>query len=101
MLLPYLDMGNLFMSSQTANNVYKLDVILNTALSVLCNIYKPYKLHRLDLYCRANLLSPKYPRQYFPLNTVHRLVQNEDVDIIILQRETRNNRAPEIVHCYQ
>ena len=35
MILPYLDMGNLFMSSQTAANQGKPDAILNTALRVV------------------------------------------------------------------
>ena len=35
MLLPYLDMGNLFFSSQTLKDQGKLDIILNTALRLV------------------------------------------------------------------
>ena len=53
MLLPYLDMGNLYMSSQTDSNLSKLDVILKTALCIVYHIHKPYEANNLDLYCRA------------------------------------------------
>ena len=96
MLLPYLDMGNLYMSSQTAVNLNKFDVILNTALRVVYQIHKPYEAHNLDLYCRANLFSLKYRRKYFLLNMMFRLIHNGDIDLVIPLRETRNNKAPTV-----
>ena len=96
MLLPYLDMGNLYMSSQTAVNLNKFDVILNTALRVVYHIHKPYEAHNLDLYCRANLFSLKYRRKYFLLNMMFRLIHNGDIDLVIPLRETRNNKAPTV-----
>ena len=94
MLLPYLDMGNVYMSSKTMANQGKLDVILNTALRVVYHIYKPYETNNLDLYCRANLVALKYHRNYFLLNLMFRLIQNDDAELVIPQRETRGNRAP-------
>ena len=47
MLLPYLDMGNIFMTSQTSENVGKLDVLLNTALRVVYQVYKPYEVYNV------------------------------------------------------
>ena len=41
MLPPDLEMGNLFMSSQTMANQGNLEVILNIALRVVYHIYKP------------------------------------------------------------
>ena len=99
MLLPYLDMGNLYMSSQTDSNLSKLDVILNTALRIVYHIHKPYEAHNLYLYCRANLFALKYGRKYLLLNLMFRLIHNGDIELIIPQRETRNNQAP-IVQTY-
>ena len=45
MLLMYLDMGNIFLTSQTLENVGKLDVLQNTALRVVYQVYKPYEVH--------------------------------------------------------
>ena len=55
MLLPYLDLGNLFLSSQTLKDLGKLDVILNTALRTTYNIPVPRDVHMLDIYTRVNL----------------------------------------------
>ena len=74
MLLPYLDMGNLFLSSQTLGDLGKLDVILNTALQTTYNIRIPRNVHMLDLYTRANIFPLAYRRKYFMLNLIHRLL---------------------------
>ena len=89
-------MGNIFMTSQTLENVGKLDVLLNMALRVVYKVYKPYEVHNLELYSRANLFSLKYRRNYFLLNMMFRLIQNENIEQVIPQRETRGNRAPTV-----
>ena len=65
MLLPYLDMGNMFLSSQTLNDLGKLDVILNTALRSVYSIHNPRETHMLDIYTRANIFPLKYRQKYF------------------------------------
>ena len=82
------------MSSQTAANQGKLDVILNTALRVVYLVLKPYEVHNLDLYIRANLFGLKYRRNYFLLSLMYRLIHNGEIELVIPQRETRANRAP-------
>ena len=94
MLLPYLDMGNLYLSAQTQKDLGKLDIILNSALRIVYRIRNPRNVHMLDLYTRANLLPLAYRRQYFMLNLVHRLIVTEDIPMYIPQRETRHNNAP-------
>ena len=53
------------------------------------HIYKPYETHKLDLYCRANLVALKYRRNNFLLNLMFRLLKNDDAELVIPQRETR------------
>ena len=93
-LLPYLDMGNLFLSSQTLNDLGKLDVILNTALRTVYNIRNPRDVHMLDIFNRANICPLKYRRKYFMLNLIHRLLHAGQIDQIEAQRVTRHNIAP-------
>ena len=76
MLLPYLDMGNMFLSSQTQNDLSKLDVVLNTALWITYNIYNPRDVHMIDLYLRANLFPLVHRRKYFMLNMVRWSIMN-------------------------
>ena len=94
MLLPYLDMGNLFLSSQTSNDLGKLDVILNTALRTVYKVYVPREVHMLDLYSKANIFPLKYRRRYFMLNLVHRLLITSQIATVEAQRQTRHNAAP-------
>ena len=89
-------MGNIFMKSQTSENVGKLDVLLNTALRVVYQVYKPYEAHNLELYSKVNLFSLKYRRNYFLLNLMFRLIQKGTVDLVTPQRATRGSRAPVI-----
>ena len=94
MLLPYLDMGNLFLSSQTLNDLGKLDIILNTALRTVYNIRNPRDVHMLDIYTRANIFPLKYRRKYFMLNLIHRLLNSGQIEQVEAQRVTRHNTAP-------
>ena len=80
MLLPYLDMGNLFLSSQPLNELSKLDVILNTALRTVHNIYIPRDVHMLDIYTRAYLFPLLYRRKYSLLSLIHRLLSTSQID---------------------
>ena len=94
MLLPYLDMGNLFLSSQSQKELSKLDVILNTALRTVYNIYVPRDVHMLDIYTCANLFPLSYRRKYFMLKLIHRLLTTNQIEHIEAQRVTRRNVAP-------
>ena len=90
----YLDMGNLFLSSQTLNDLNKLDVILNTALRIVYKVYIPRDVHMLELYTKANIFPLKYRRKYFMLNLVHRLLTTDQIEKNEAQRITRHNMAP-------
>ena len=81
MLLPYLDMGNLYFSLLSQKDLGKLDVILNSALRSVYQIKIPRNAHNLDIYNRANLFSLTFRRKYFMLNLIHRLVQTEEIDL--------------------
>ena len=94
MLLPYLHMGNLFLSSQTQNDLRKLDVILSTALRSVYNICIPREVHMLDIYTRANIFPLKYHRNYFMLNLIYRLLTSGQVEQQTVHRVTRLNVAP-------
>ena len=94
MLLPYLDMGNLFLSSQTQNDLSKLDVILNTALRSVYNVRIAREVHMLEIYTRANIFPLKYRRNYFVLNLMHRLLTSGQVEQQTVHRVTRQNVAP-------
>ena len=72
MLLPYLDMGNLFFTSQTQKDLGKLDIIMNTALRLVYGVRIAREVHTLDLYTKSNMFSLKYRRKYFMLNLIHR-----------------------------
>ena len=84
----------MFLSSLTLNGLGKLDVILNTALRTVYNIHNPRDVHMLDIYTRANIFSLKYRRQYFMLNSIHRLITTGQIDQVEAQRVTRHNMAP-------
>ena len=94
MLLPYLDMGNMFLSSQTQIDLGKLDVILNTALWTVYNIHNPRDIHMLDIFTRANIFPLKFRRKYFMLNLLDRLLSTGQIDQAETQRVTRHNIAP-------
>ena len=93
-LLPYLDMGNMFLSSQTQIDLGKLDVILNTALRMVYNVRNPRDTHMLDLFTRANIFPLKYRWKYFMLNLLHRLLNTGQINQVEPLRVTRHNTAP-------
>ena len=94
MLLPYLDMGNFFFSSQTQKDQGKLDVILNTALRLVYGVRIAREVHTFDLFIKANLFSLPFRRKYFMLNLIHRLIYTGQIDLCTPERETRHNMAP-------
>ena len=94
MLLPYLDMGNIFLSSQTCKDLSNLNVILNTALRTVYNINIPRNVHILDVFTRANIFPLKYRRKYFMLNLAHCLINTGQITQVDAQRNTRHNAAP-------
>ena len=94
MLLPYLDMGNLYFSAIAQRDIGKLDIILNSALRSTFSLRNPRDEHNVNLYNRANLFSLTYRHKYFVLNLIHRLVSTEDNVLYEPVRETRRNIAP-------
>ena len=94
MLLPYLDMGNLFFTMQKQKDRGKLDVIMNTALRLVYGVKIAREVHTLDLYIKANMFSLAYRRKYFMLNLIHRLITTNQIEIQTPERETRQNRSP-------
>ena len=94
MLLPHLDMGNLFFSSQTLKDLGKLDIIMNTALRLVYGVQVAKDVHTLDLYTKSNMFSLSYRRKYFMLNLIHRLIATDQFELYTPERETRQNRAP-------
>ena len=94
MLLPYLDMGNLYFSSLIQSDTGKLDIILNSALRSVYNISNPIDVHNVTIYKRANLFSLSFRRKYFLLNLIHRLIHTGDIVMYQSVRETRRNIAP-------
>ena len=94
MLLPYLDMGNIFLTSQNKKDMSKLDVILNTALRLVYGVRVAREVHTLDLYTKSNLFSLSFRRQYFLLNMIHRLIATGQIILCTPERETRQNIAP-------
>ena len=94
MLLPYLDMGNLYFSTLSHKELGKLDTILNSALRTVYNIRVPWETHNVDIYNRANLFSLTYRRKYFMLNLIHRLIYTGDIELHEPVRVTRRNQAP-------
>ena len=91
MLLPYLDMGNLFLSSQTMKYLGKLDVIMNTALRLVYGVRVAKEVHTLDLYTKANIFSLPYQRKYFMLSLIHRLIATNQIDLQVPERQARQN----------
>ena len=94
MLLPYLDMINLLLSSQTNKDLSNLDVILNTALRTVYCINVPRSVYMLEVFTKANIFPLKYRRKYLMLNLAHRLIITGQIKQVEAQRETRHNAAP-------
>ena len=94
MLLPYLDMGNLYFSTITMRDMDKLDIVLNSALRFVYNIRIPREIHNVDLYDRANLFSLAFGRKYFMLNMIHRLIYTDEIALYQPLRQTRRTQAP-------
>ena len=99
MLLPYLDMGNLYFSALSQKELGKLDTILNSALRTDYNIRVRWETHNVDIYNRANLFSLTYRRKYFMLNLIHRLIYTGDLELHEPVRVTRRNQAPILITC--
>ena len=94
MLLPYLDMGNLYFSAIPQRELGKLDTVLNSALRSVYNVRNPRDVHTVDLYVKANLFSLSYRRKYYLLNLIHRLICTGSINLDQVNRVTRMNRAP-------
>ena len=97
MLLPYLDMGNMFFTAMPSSNVDKLDTILNTALRTVYGIRYPRDVHRIELHTKANLLPLEFRRKYFLLNLVFRLISMGDIPTAAPIRPTRANQGPLLI----
>ena len=100
MLLPYLDMGNMFFTAMPVKNLDKLDTILNTALRTVYSIRYPMDVHTLEIYTKANLLPLEFRRKYFLLNLVFRLISTSDIPTQVPVRLTRANQGPLLIEHY-
>ena len=94
MLLLYLDRGNLFLSSQTQNDLSKLDVVLNTALGTVYNICTAREVHMYDIYMRANVFPLKYLGNIFMLNIMHHLLISGQIEQQTVYQVKRQNVTP-------
>ena len=97
MLLPYLDMGNMFLTGLPLTDRDKLDTILNTGLRTVFNVRYPTEVHRLELYTRSNMLPLEYRRKFFLLTLVHQLISVESIPIKEPARVTRANQGRSLI----
>ena len=73
MLLPYLEIGNMFLTGLPLTDRDKLDTVFN--------VRYPTEVHRLELYTRSNILPLEYRRKFFLLTLVHQLISVESIPI--------------------
>ena len=65
MILPYLDMGNCFLTGVKQKETDRLETLLNTSLRVAYRVNNPVDVSRYDLHCSAKILPLRYRRKYF------------------------------------
>ena len=105
MLLPYLDMGNMFFTALPAKDMDQLkfrvfNTLLNTALRIVYRIKYPSDIHRLKLYTKADLLPLEYRRKYFLLNLTHRMICTQEIMVHEPIQITRATQAHLVVEHY-
>ena len=76
MVLPYLDLGNCFLTGVKQKETDRMEVLLNTSLRLAYLIRKPIDISRYKLHCQSKILPLSYRRKYFLLTTLYRLIQN-------------------------
>ena len=94
MILPYLDMGNCFLTGVKVKETNRLETLLNASIRVAYCINRPVDITRYDLHCRAKILPLHYRRTYFLLTTVYRLIQTNCIPLKPVIRDTRHNAGP-------
>ena len=93
MILPYLDMGNIYYTGLPLNDLKKLQTVQNIALRICFNIKDPLLVTTKELHLKANLLPLYYRRKYLLLTVCYRLVSNKSLKTIT-GRSTRAGTAP-------
>ena len=88
MILPYLDMGNCFLSAVEVKETNRLETLLNASIRVAYSIIK--------LHCYSKIMPLYYRRTYFLLTIVYRLIQTKCISLKPATRDTRYNSGPVI-----
>ena len=96
MVLPYLDLGNCFLTGVKQKETDRMEVLLNTSLRLAYLIRKPIDISRYKLHCQSRILPLSYRRKYFLLTTLYRLIQNGCISLKATMRDTRYNTGPVI-----
>ena len=76
MILPYLDLGNCFLTGVKLKETDRLETLLNTSLRLAYQISKPVDISWYKLHCQSRILPLNYRRKYFLLTTLYRLIHN-------------------------
>ena len=96
MILPYLDLGNCFLTGVKLKETDRLETLLNTSLRLAYQISKPVDISRYKLHCQSMILPLNYHRKYFLLTTLYRLIHNGCISLKAITRDTRYNSGPVI-----
>ena len=96
MILPYLDMGNRFLTGVKQKETNRLETLLNTSLRVTYSFKNPTDVSRYILHCSSKVLPLKYRRKYFLLTVTYRLIQTGNMPLKDSTRNTRYIRGPVI-----
>ena len=94
MILPYLDMGNCFLTGVKQKETDRLETLLNTSLRLAYNVKNPMDISRYELHCSSKMLPLKYRRNYFLLTVTYRLINTGNITLKIPNRATRFNNGP-------
>ena len=96
MILPYLDMGNCFLTGVRQKETNRLETLLNTSLRVAYSVKNPIDISRYKLHCSSKILPLKYRRKYFLLTITYRLIKTGIMPLKDTMRNTRYNSGPVI-----
>ena len=96
MILPYLDMGNCFLTAVKLKETNRLETLLNTSLRVAYCVKNPIDMSRYRLHCLSKILPLKYRRKCFLLTITYRLIKTGIMPIKDCTKITRHNSGPVI-----
>ena len=93
MVLPYLDMGNGFLTAVKVKETNRLEVLLSASIRVAYSIKRIVDVTRYNLHCNSKILPLYYRRTYFLLTILYRLIETKCISLKPATRDTRyNNR---------